>query len=159
MLRQATTFLQRPYHCVERVGDADDERVGSVFFDSRTDLPHDFEVDIKQIVAAHAGLARHARGDDAYIGTFDPIIAIGPDKPGIEIIDGRGFCDIEGLALRDALHDVEEHDVPKLFQSNEVSQRAANLAGADQRNLVTRHDGKTLDLRSRGPRQWWWLSG
>jgi hypothetical protein len=37
-----------------------------------------------------------------------------------------------------------------------MGQRAADLAGADQRNLVTRHDGKTLELvLPRGAAECW----
>ena len=40
-----------------------------------------------------------------------------------------------------------------------MGERAADLAGADQRNFVTRHGGKTLDLlKPRGAAEWW-LSG
>jgi hypothetical protein len=43
-----------------------------------------------------------------------------------------------------------------LFQANKVGQRAADLAGTDQRDFVTRHDGKTLDLmQPRGAAEWW----
>src|SRR5476649_702382 len=64
----------------------------------------------------------------------------------IEIVDWRGFGDGERLALRNAFHDVEHHDVAELFEADEVGERAADLTGADQRNFVTRHGGKTFDL-------------
>ena len=35
---------------------------------------HDLEIDAEQIVAAHAGLARHAGGDDAHVGAFDAVV-------------------------------------------------------------------------------------
>jgi hypothetical protein len=47
----------------------------------------------------------------------------------------------------------EHHDVAELLEANEMRQRAADLAGTDQRDFVTRHGGKTLDLllpRERG---------
>ena len=51
-------------------------------------------------------------------------------------------CDeVERLALRHAFDDVEQHDVAELLEADEMSERAADLAGADQRNLVTRHLG------------------
>jgi hypothetical protein len=37
-----------------------------------------------------------------------------------------------------------------------VGERAADLAGADQGDFVTRHGGKTLDLlKPRGAAEWW----
>ena len=58
-------LVQRPDHGVERIGDADDEGVGRVLLDALADRLHHLEVDAEQVVAAHAGLARHAGGDDA----------------------------------------------------------------------------------------------
>jgi hypothetical protein len=46
-----------------------------------------------------------------------------------------------------------------VLEADEVSERAADLAGADQRNLLTRHDGKTLLVGCRGTRPSGWLSG
>ena len=146
LLRQAAGFLQRPDHGVERIGDADDEGVGRVFLDAGADLLHHLEIDVEQIVAAHAGLARHAGGDDADVGAFDRLVGVGAGELGVEVVDRRGFGDVERLALRDAFHDVEQHDVAELLEADEVGERAADLAGADQCNLVTRHGGKTLEL-------------
>ena len=80
--------------------------------------------------------------DDA----FDRLITIGAGEFGVEIVDRRGFGDVERLALRDTFHDVEHHDVAELLETYEVGERAADLAGTDQRNFVTRHGGKTLEL-------------
>ena len=68
-----------------------------------------------------------------------------PDELGVEALDRRGLDEVERLALRDAFGDVEQHDVAELLEADEVSERAADLACADQRNLVTRHVGKILD--------------
>ena len=55
----------------------DDEGVGGVLLDAGADLLHDLEVDADQVVAAHAGLARHAGGDDADVGALDVGIGVG----------------------------------------------------------------------------------
>ena len=110
---------------------------------------------LEQIVAAHAGLARHAGGDDADIGALDRFIAIGAEKLGVEAVDRRGLRDIERFALRDAFGDVEHDDVAEFLEADEMRERAADQAGADQRNFVTRHGGKTLDLRPRSAAAWW----
>src|SRR5882672_3864998 len=62
LVRHARGLLQRPYHGVERIGDADHEGVGRVFLDAGADLLHHLEIDAQEIVAAHAGLARHPGG-------------------------------------------------------------------------------------------------
>ena len=147
-MRQAGSLLQRPHHRVERVGDADDEGVGGVLLDAGADLLHHLEVDAQQIVAAHAGLARHAGGDDADVGAVDRVIGVGAGEVGVETVDRGRLRDIERLALGHAFGDVEHHDVAELLQADEVSQRAADLTGADQSNLVARH-GKFVLLRRR----------
>ena len=81
---------------------------GRVFLDAGADLLHHLEVDAEQIVAAHARLARHARGDDADRGALDRLVGVGAGEMGIEAVDRRGFREIERLALRDALSDVEQ---------------------------------------------------
>jgi hypothetical protein len=50
-------------------------------------------------------------------------------------------------------------NVAEFFQSDEMGQRAADLTGADQRNLLTRHGGKTLDLLLPRNAAAWWLTG
>ena len=64
---------------------------------------------------------------------------------GVEAVDRRGLGEVERLALRDAFDDVEQDDVAEFLEADEMGERAADLAGADQCNLVTRHDGKILD--------------
>ena len=46
---------------------------------------------------------------------------------------------IERLALGRAFGDVEQDDVAQFLEPGEMGQRAADLAGADQGDLVTRH--------------------
>ena len=47
--------------------------------------------------------------------------------------------EVQRLALRNAVDDVEEHDVPELFQGRQMRQSAADLAGSDQSNFLARH--------------------
>ena len=57
---------------------------------------------------------------------------------------GEDCDEVERLALRNALGDVEQHDVAELLEADEMGKRAADLAGTDQRNLGTRHVGEIL---------------
>ena len=149
-LRQAAALLQRPHHGIERIGDADDEGVRRVFLDAGADLLHHLEVDAEQIVAAHAGLARHAGGDDAHRGAFDRLVGIGAGEAGVETLDRRRLDEIERLALRNALGDVEHDDIAELLQPDEKRQRAADLTRADQCDLASRHQTNILDW-GKGP--------
>ena len=151
---QAGELLQRPDHGVERVGDADDEGVGGVLLDAVADRLHDLEVDAEQVVAAHAGLARHAGGDDDDVGARDRRHSrCAPTYRASKPSTGAGLGDVERLALRDALHDVEQDDVAELLQPDQVGERAADLSGADQRDLVASHEGVcSWRGRAAGPR-------
>ena len=150
LLGQAAGLLQRPDHGVERIGDADHEGAGRVFLDAGADLLHHLEVDAEKIVAAHAGLARHAGGDDADAGAVDRVVGIGAGEMGVEAVDRRGLDEIERLALGNAFGDVEQHDVAELLEADEMGERAADLAGTDQCNLGTRHVGRNLGCRAGG---------
>jgi hypothetical protein len=86
---------------------------------------------------------RHAGGDDADLGIVERLVGVGAGEMRIEAVDRRRLRDIQRFALRHALGDVEQHDVAQLLQADEVSQRSADLTGANQTNLVARH-GKSV---------------
>jgi hypothetical protein len=104
---QTRKFAQRPHHRIQRIGDADHERIRRVRLDALADRLHHFEVDAEQIIAAHAGLAGDAGRDDDHVGTRDVGIVIGALERGIEAFDGAALGEIERLALRHAFDDVE----------------------------------------------------
>ncbi len=60
----------------------------------------------------------------------------------IKALDRRRLHEVERLALGDAFGDVEQHHVAELFETNEMRERAADLAGADQCNLWACHAGE-----------------
>ncbi|CAO3352082.1 hypothetical protein [Azospirillum melinis] len=128
-----------PHHHVERVGDDDDEGVRGVLADGLADGLADAAVDADQVVAAHARLARDAGGDDHDVGTLDDRVVVAAGQAGVEALDRGGFGEIQRLAGRHAFGDVEQDDVAQFLLSGEQSQRAANLAGTDERNLLASH--------------------
>ena len=73
------------------------------------------------------------------VGAVDVGIVVGAGELGVEAVDRAGLGEIERLALRHALGDVEQHDVAQFLQAREMRQRAADLARADQRDLLARH--------------------
>lgn len=131
--------MQRPDHGVERIGDADHEGVRRILLDAGAYLFHDLEVDAEKIVAAHAGLAGDACGDDAHVSAFDRGIVAGTRQIDVEAFDGRRLGNIETFALGNAVRDVEENDVAQFLQAGEVRQRATNHARTNECDLVTRH--------------------
>ncbi len=137
---EAGELLQRPHHRVERVGDADHEGVGRMLLDAVADGFHDLEVDADEVVAAHAGLAGHARRHDDHVRAGDVRVIVGALVLGVEAVDRRGFGDVETLALGNAFRDVEQHDVAEFLQADQMGERAADLASTDERDLVTGHE-------------------
>ena len=113
--------------------------LGAVLLDRRADLADDLGVDPDQIVAAHAGLARDAGGDDDDIGALDRGIVVGSGDAGVVALDRRALDNVERLALRHAVDDVEQHDIAQFLEPGQQSERAADLAGADQRDLLACH--------------------
>ena len=57
----------------------------------------------------------------------------------VELVHRGRLRNIQRFALRNAFGDAEHHHVAQFFEADEVSQRSADLTGANQGNLVTRH--------------------
>ncbi len=89
---------------------------GRVGLDAGADRLHHLEIDAEQVVAAHAGLARHAGGDDDHVGAGDRCVGARAGELGVEAFDRAGFGEIERLALRHAVDDVEQDDVAEFLQ-------------------------------------------
>ena len=112
-----------------------------MLLDAVADRLHDLEVDAEEVVAAHAGLARHAGGDDDHVGALrSPHSRCAPVYLASKPSTGDGLGDVERLALRNAFRDVEEDDVAEFLQADEMGERAADLSGADERDLLAGHE-------------------
>ena len=107
--------------------------------DAVADRLHDLCVRADQVVAAHARLARHPGGDDHDVRAGDRRIVRRAGVIGVEAHDRRGLGDVERLAAGHAVYDVEQDDVAQFLEAGEQGQRAADLAGADQGDLVSGH--------------------
>src|SRR3546814_11298353 len=59
-------------------------------------------------VAAHAGLAGDPRGDDHHVGALDGGVAAGAGELGVIALDRSRLDEIQRLALRHPVDDVEE---------------------------------------------------
>ena len=103
------------------------------------DRVHDLEVDAEQVVAAHARLAGNAGGDDDDVGAGDRRIVARAGQSRVDALNRGRFRQIQRLALRHAVDDVEKDDVAQLFHRRQERQRPADLAGPDQSYLLARH--------------------
>ena len=110
-----------------------------MLLDAGADGLHHLQVDAQQVVAAHAGLARHAGGDDDDVGARYRLVRARAGEFCVEPFDRAGLGEVERLALRHAVDDVEQHDIAELLHRRQMGQRAADLTGADQGDLVPCH--------------------
>jgi hypothetical protein len=126
-------------HRVERVGDDDQDRVRRLLRGLLDDGLDDASVLGEQIVAAHARLARQPGGhdDDVRIGGRGVVVRSG--DPRVMTHDRRGLGEIEALALWQAFDDVDEHHVGEPGLGDALCGRRPDVAGADDRDLVTWH--------------------
>jgi len=110
--------------------------VGDGLFHDRLDDPG---VLGQQVVAAHARLASQTRGHDDDVAARGVGVVVRPGDPGV-VADDRGrLGEIEGLALRQPFDDVDEHDVGEAGLGDALGRRRADVAGADDRDLVAGH--------------------
>ncbi len=109
---------------------------------------HHLQVDAQQVVAAHARLARHAGGDDADVGAGDVGVVVGALQRDVRAEHRGGLGEVQRLALRHALGDVEQDHVAQLLARGDVGQGAADHAGADEGDLRASHEAML---------QWVWM--
>ena len=57
----------------------------------------------------------------------------------VDALDRGRFGQIQRLALRHPIDDVEKNDVAQFLHRRQMRQRSADLAGSDQGNLLARH--------------------
>ena len=87
----------------------------------------------------HAGGAREAGGDDHHVGAGDSSVVGAAGEGRVEAVDRAGLRDVERLAGRHAAEHVEQDDVAELLEANQVGERAADITGADEGDLVPGH--------------------
>ena len=105
------------------------------------DAADDARVLGEQVVAAHARLAREARGDDDDVGARGLGVVVRAGDPRVVADHRRRLGEIEGLALGQPLDDVDEHDVGEAGLGDPLRRGRPDVPGADDRDLVPGHDG------------------
>jgi hypothetical protein len=136
---QTRHLLHHAHHRIERIGDADVEGVGAALLDVLADRDHHLGVDADEVVAAHAGFARHTRGDDHHVRAVQGSVVGASGKDAVERLDWRCLGDVEGLALGYPVDDVEQADVAKFLHAGEQGECAPDLPRTDECDFVSRH--------------------
>ena len=81
------------------------------------------------------------------VGAFDGGVVAGAGQLGVEAFNRRGLSDVEALALRDAVGNVEENDVAQLLEAGEMRQRATNHSRTNECDLVARHESASFAIQ------------
>ena len=137
LARELRQLADRLRHRVERVRDRDDDAVRRVLDDLLGDLLHDLVVHVQQIVAAHAGLARHARRDDDDVGVGAVGVVAGAHDARVRAVDRARLEHVERDARRLLIGDVDDDDVGQLLVGDTARHRRAHIAcAADDRNFA-----------------------
>ena len=99
------------------------------------DALDDLAVRGEQVVAAHAGLARQARGDHDDVGARGLVVGVRADDVRLVADHRPGLVQVERLALRQALDDVHQHDVGVVTLGQPLRGRRADVARSDDCDL------------------------
>ena len=136
--RKAGDLLHGVDHGIERIRDHDDEGVRAAGAQVLGHTAGDLEIDAEQIVARHAGLARHPGGHDDHVGACQIVPAGGAADGGVVAEHGAVLLEIERLALREPelLRDVEQPHVAQLLPGRQRRQLAPDVTGPNQGNLL-----------------------
>ena len=136
-LRPARDVLRDVAHRVERVRDDDQDRVGRRCDDGLGDRLDDLLVRRHEVVTAHPGRARQPRGDhdDRRAGAL--VVAVRADDARLEPEHRAHLVDVERLALRQALLDVDEDDVRVVALREHLRARRADVPGPDDGHLLS----------------------
>ncbi len=82
---------------------------------------------LQQVVAAHAGLAGNARGDDHDVGVGRGRVVVGAGDGHVALLDGHGFQQVQRLALRHAFDHVDQDHIGQFLGRNPVRAVAPTL--------------------------------
>src|SRR5207247_2868662 len=92
---------------------------------------NDTGIGFEEVVAAHAGFAGDAAGDDDEGAAGRGSGVVGAGDLGVETFEAGGFHHVERLALRHTFDDVDHGDVGELFFGDALGGGRADEAGSE----------------------------
>jgi malate/lactate dehydrogenase len=104
------------------------------------DRPDDSGVLGQEVVAAHPWLTSEAGGHDHDVAAGRVGIVVRAQDARVVADDRSRLRQVEALALREALDDVDEDDVGEPGFGDPLRGRGADVAGADDGDLVAGHE-------------------
>src|SRR5919201_823318 len=89
-----------------------------------------------RIVTGHSRRSRQPGRDHDHVRPRGLLVAVRPDDVGLVAHDRAHLVDVERLALRQVLLDVDEDDIGVVAQRERLGARRADVAGADDGDLA-----------------------
>ena len=148
VLRKPAHLVSRLRHGVERVGDHDQNRVRRILHRLLDGALHHVVVGLEQIVAAHAGLAREAGGHHHQVGVGGVGVIVRAPHAHVVALDGSGLEQVQSLALRDALQDVDHDHVGELLVRQAMGHRCAHVPRANHGHFSAHESSALLAVNS-----------
>src|SRR5262249_55608383 len=136
LLGEAGNVLRDVAHGVERVRDDDEDGVGRLRHYLLGDRLDDALVRRYEVVPAHPGRARLAGRDHHDVGAGGLLVAVRPHDGRLVAQDRPRLVDVERLALREVLDDVDEDDVRVVAAGDLLCRGRAHGTGADDGDLA-----------------------
>src|SRR5579875_3069614 len=96
---------------------------------------HDFVIRLQQIVAAHARLAWNAGGDHHDVRISGVGVVIRTGDLAVALFNGHSLEQVESLALRDSLDDVDQHHIREFLRRDPVGGCRPNISRSYDRYL------------------------
>ena len=149
VLLEARRRLCDVAHCVERVRDDDEDRVGRVLDRLLRHRGDDRLVRRHEVVPAHPRRARPAGRDHDDVGARGLLVAVRADHRRLVPEDGGGLVDVERLPLREVRDDVDEYDVRVIATRELLGAGRTDVPGADDRDLLSHLALQSFDDRVR----------
>ena len=122
------------------------------------DTADDLAVGGKQVVAAHAGLARKAGRDHDDLGAGGLVIGVRADDVRLVADHRPGLVQVERLALRHAFDDVHQDHIGVVTLGQPLRGGRTDVAGADHRDLASHRATPFLFTCHRSEQCcYWWV--
>ena len=132
VLGKAGDLLHHIHHCVQWVGDDDHEGIGRQVANLLGNALHDTGILVDKIVSAHSRTSWQTRRHDDDIGIGGRFIVIRTGEIDVVSVHGTRCQQIQRLALRDTLSDIDQDHIAKFLHGGQVCQCSTYGACANQ---------------------------
>ena len=99
-------------------------------------IVHDLVIGIQEVIAAHAGLARHSSGDDDDVRIGCVRVVVGAEDRRVALLNRHGLQQVETFSLGNSFDDVDQDDIGQLFRGDPMSGSGADVSRSYYRYFI-----------------------